>query len=91
MNIPIVSLPRGMGERGSWKEKRVLGRPMTAEISCPDCGKRASLADHSIDGNGEVTPDVICPHGTCNWNAQVLLVGWTGPSPYSSTDSYPAA
>ncbi len=88
--IPEVSLPRGMGEQGSWKPKRVPGRPLTAEVSCPECGKHSSMADHSIASTGEVTPDVMCPHGLCMWHAQVQLLGWVPdiapePSPTPST------
>ncbi len=75
-------LPRGMGERGTWKLKQVPGRPVTAEITCPECGKRSSMADHSIDSKGQVTPSIICPHVPCAWHENVILAGWPGePAP----------
>ena len=59
---------------GSWTFFRLGGLP-SARISCIKCGAVGTLADHSIDGEGKVTPSVDCPE-ECGWHVNVTLRGW---------------
>ena len=48
----------------------------TARVACSKCGEMASLSEHSIDGEGKVTPSVVCPRKGCGWHVDVTLRGW---------------
>ena len=64
---------------GSWTFVRSSAehRPAgpTARVSCAKYGAMASLADHSIDAEGKVTPSLVCPD-ECGWHVDVVLDGW---------------
>lgn len=46
---------------------------------CPSCGLLDRLADrHQITADGQVTPDVACHAGACDFQATVQLEGWAG-------------
>lgn len=47
----------------------------SARVSCAKCGAMASISDHSIEGDGTVTPSVVCPD-ECGWHVHVVLEGW---------------
>ena len=46
-------------------------------VTCPDCGARGTLCEHSIRSDGVVDPSLACPHAGCNFHEHVKLVGWT--------------
>ena len=48
----------------------------TATMSCPECGKPASLSEHSITESGFVFPSVVCPRQGCTFHRFVRLEGW---------------
>lgn len=48
----------------------------TATMSCPECGEVASLSNHEIAPNGDVSPSVVCPHEGCGFHRYVTLEGW---------------
>ena len=62
-------------ERGCWRRVQSEGVP-TANASCPKCGLSASLSDHDIAENGQVSPSLVCPGETCDFHDNVTLVGW---------------
>jgi hypothetical protein len=72
-----IRIPRGDPEdrRGVWKGARRDSK-RTATLSCPACGKGASLSDHDIDPNGLVSPSVVCPHKDCAFHDYIVLDGW---------------
>jgi len=61
---------------GQWKGARRDGI-RTANVSCPGCGKVASLSGHEIRPNGQVFPSLVCPFDGCGFHAWVTLKGWT--------------
>lgn len=70
-------------KKGVWKGGRALrdGQPVrTAFVSCPVCGKSASLRMHDIAPDGKVTPSLVCPYEPCTFHDYVQLDGWT-PEP----------
>jgi predicted RNA-binding Zn-ribbon protein involved in translation (DUF1610 family) len=59
-------------EPGTWKGlKTPDGRKAT--FTCPECGETRTLAQWNINGQGEVTPSVICP---CGFHEFLRLEGW---------------
>lgn len=60
---------------GQWRSGTRDGR-RTATVSCPDCGRSASLSDHEIRADGTVTPSLVCPFDDCDFHAWVKLEGW---------------
>jgi hypothetical protein len=66
----------GLGVKGRWwvvREKK--GGPVTtAAITCPDCGKRGMLDEHSITSWGMVSPSVVCE---CGFHEMIELKFWT--------------
>ena len=63
-------------EPGTYRAARLDGR-RTATMSCPRCGRPASLSGHEIAASGEVSPSVVCPHEPCGFHEFVTLEGWT--------------
>lgn len=61
--------------KAQWKGGLSDGK-RTALVSCPECGKVASLSGHTIAANGDVTPSLICPFD-CGFHEYVTLEGWT--------------
>ncbi len=62
-------------EWGRWYEWR--GEMFrTAIVSCPECGRLASLAGHEIMASGRVFPAVRCPQHGCPWEEAIKLEGW---------------
>ena len=59
---------------GRWRAI-VLDNVLTAEISCPGCGRCGRLSDHAIAADGIVSPSVVCT--ACPFHAWIKLVGWT--------------
>ena len=39
-------------------------------------GHAASLANHAIDPDGIVTPQLACPEDGCGWFEDIRLEGW---------------
>ena len=68
---------RWKGPNGSWFPVNPP-KPIrsSAMVNCRDCGKTASLSDHTIAANGEVTPSLVCPTDGCSFHEFVTLVGW---------------
>jgi hypothetical protein len=48
----------------------------TAIMSCPKCSGIASLNEHEIAAQGQVSPSVVCPFRGCTFHDHVLLEGW---------------
>lgn len=48
----------------------------TATLTCPKCGAKCSLRDHTIDVFGFVT--TIVSHQPCGWQDRVVLQEWRG-------------
>lgn len=48
----------------------------TAAFRCPGCGRLFCLADHRIDGQGIVSPSVVCPYG-CGFHVMMRLEDWS--------------
>lgn len=69
------------GTKGKWRPATIqeTGKK-TATVSCPSCGKTASLSGHEIDPQGVVTPSLGCPYDSCDFHAWVTLEGWEGQS-----------
>ena len=62
--------------KGLWKGGRLDGS-RTATVSCPKCGKSASLSGHIISDDGAVSPSLVCPSlEGCDFHEYVRLVGW---------------
>ena len=74
----MIILRRGELENGAglWKGA-VRDGSRTANVSCPGCGKIASLIDHSIAQDGTVTPSLVCPYEGCTFHDWVKLEGWS--------------
>lgn len=68
-----MRIPRGDPEerRGVWKPANIDGK-RTARLSCPACGKIASLDDHALDANGSVSPSVVCGED-CGFHEYIIL------------------
>lgn len=64
-----------VGAKGIWRGAVRDGK-RSATLSCPGCGKCASLSDHEIAADGVVNPSVVCPHG-CGFHEHVQLEDWT--------------
>lgn len=47
-----------------------------ALISCPGCGKLASLLKHDIADDGVVDPSMNCPNDACDFHDYVTLLDW---------------
>jgi len=60
---------------GCWRGGTRPDGTRTASVSCPNCGKVASLSDHAIGAGGYVTPSLICPFD-CSFHDYVQLDGW---------------
>lgn len=69
--------PGDLGKPGQWQHTRDEGRA-TARVSCPGCGREASLASHDINARGCVSPSMVCPWA-CGFHAFVVLRGWDQP------------
>ena len=41
-------------------------------------GHEGSLDDHTIAGDGTVTPSVVCPEKKCGFHDHIQLAGWLG-------------
>ncbi len=47
----------------------------TARFTCAN-GHSGLLDDHDINGDGEVSPSVVCPGKDCDFHEYIKLVGW---------------
>ena len=63
-------------ENGHWFTVRRADGSTGLMLNCPDCGQTVSLADHSVDPIGAVTPSVVCPQDGCGFHEYVRLVAW---------------
>lgn len=74
----LVKIGGGSGYAGRWKGVQTDdGR--TAIISCPKCGKLASLSTFVISNEGEVSPSFACPSKVpkpCDFNDALILEDW---------------
>jgi len=61
-------------QSGVYKGARRDGE-RTANLSCPNCGRVASLSDHAIHTDGTVNPSVVCPYG-CGFHEYIRLDKW---------------
>lgn len=54
-------------------------KPVGAGFTCPLCERQAYIMqpDHSIAGDGTVSPSVVCVHGECSFHDWLKLDGWT--------------
>lgn len=66
---------RAYDEPGVWWHAVLDGKP-SAIVTCPSCGGHGGLHDHSVDDEGNVTPSLVCPHGSCTFHDFVRLDGW---------------
>lgn len=66
----------GLGIKGRWwaVREQTGGPIITAAITCPDCGKRGTLDDHTITNWGMVNPSVVCE---CGFHEMIELRAWT--------------
>ena len=59
-----------------WQGMTFGGKPERTSslvtLECPMCRLRCSLADHSIDRDGLVTPSLVCPAGDCTFHYERL-------------------
>lgn len=63
---------------GTWRRFKVGGGRKVVTVSCPNCGKLASLSSHKIAKDGTVTPSLICPYDEagCTFHDNVRLEDW---------------
>lgn len=73
----MVQIPRlaSRGDPGPGWWPATLDGERTAWLKCPG-GHAGSLIDHTIAGDGRVTPSVVCSDDACAWHVFVQLVGW---------------
>ena len=53
-------------------------------VVCPECCDLSALCkpepepncEHTVDEQGNISPDVICPYPNCTWVEQVKLGDW---------------
>lgn len=46
-------------------------------VCCPSCGRLLTLGrNHTVQGNGKVTPSLVCPHKPCMFHDFVILKDW---------------
>ncbi len=62
--------------KGTYKNRWLAHRKMTADICCPDCGTVGSLDGHAIDRDGLVSPSVVCPKDGCEFHKWIQLSHW---------------
>ena len=74
MDIPKSTTTTGFIPKGHWRSGISAGR-RSASISCPACGRIASLRNHDIDADGKVTPSLVCAY-ECGFHEYVILKGW---------------
>jgi len=70
----VFILGEGLGVKGRWWAVRKKGVIITAAITCPDCGGRGMLEDHTITPWGMVNPSVQCD---CGFHEMIELRAWT--------------
>lgn len=77
----MITIPMGepWDDKGVWK-RGLRDGILTATMSCPGCGKGASLTDHEIKPDGTVHPSVVCPHDGCEFHEHLRLEGWINES-----------
>ncbi len=63
-------------QRGQWTERYTHGGTRTACVCCPECGELGTLENHSILGDGTVTPSVICAVPDCDFHDFARLADW---------------
>lgn len=67
--------------KGQWNGAMSDGK-RTALVSCPGCGRIASLSKHAIGEDGTVSPSLVCPYDDCDFHDYVRLHNWQyGPAP----------
>lgn len=72
--LPRSQRRDGVIPKGHWRRASAGGK-LTALVSCPVCGKIASLNDHEIAGDGSVSPSLVCPFA-CDFHEFVQLKDW---------------
>lgn len=65
----------GVMAKAEWRRGSKADGTKSATISCPGCGKIASLGDHTIMAEGDVFPSLVCPFD-CGFHQFVKLEGW---------------
>lgn len=76
-----ASNDRWLTTPGTWRGARLADGHRTATVSCPGCGRAASLSDHEIAVDGTVSPSLVCPYADdperpCAFHDHVRLEGW---------------
>ena len=61
----------GVMRKGEWRDT-----DKGALVCCPGCGKIGSLAEHTIDPDGTVTPSLVCPFAHCDFHDMAKLADW---------------
>jgi hypothetical protein len=69
-----VSIPPGT-KPGQWRQLRING-DLVVKLRCGGCGAVGYLDDHKIEGDGTVTPEIVCPANECGWHVTGRLEGW---------------
>lgn len=71
------------GRFGCWKDIKLfppdaarISKKRTALISCPKCGRVATLSGRYIFYDGNVTPDFVCAAEGCGFHDYIKLEGW---------------
>jgi hypothetical protein len=77
----ILTMAKGndiwLSTPGQWRSSYIKDlKRRSAMVSCPTCGKTASLSGHEIADDGVVTPSVVCPYDKCKFHEHVTLGGW---------------
>jgi hypothetical protein len=81
-----IEIPHGRGP-GHWQRILVdeLGdHPKWAAIVwCPECGRGLFARNHTIDGNGQITPSLGHPteYPPCGWHTSPKLLDWAPVPP----------
>lgn len=50
------------------------GGSLSAIVFCPDCKNAGFLKDHTIEGDGTVSPSILCQ---CGWHVWARLLDWS--------------
>ena len=62
--------------RGEWRAWRRQSGGIDVAICCPGCGFEQELHAYTIDLDGMVYPQFVCPTQLCTFFGQLHLEGW---------------
>lgn len=68
-------------EPGTWRLALRSCGLVYVQIKCPECARNSSMrvnkdTGHTVDGCGNVSPSLVCPHSGCSWHVFGKLDGW---------------